>query len=112
MKIALLFPGYGSQFVGMAKELYNENRIVQEYFDEASNCLDTNFLKLCFASSEIEIGMMSHAYTSIFLVSSAIYALLKEAVYNQQWLRDLILVSIVHFLQRTVFLCLMVIFIE
>ncbi len=79
MKIALLFPGYGSQFVGMGKDLYNENRIVQEYFDEASNCLDINFIKLCFASSDIEVGMMNHAYTSIFLVSSAIYALLKEA---------------------------------
>ncbi len=79
MKIALVFPGYGSQFVGMGKELYNENRIIQEYFDEASSCLDTNFLKLCFASSELEIGMMAHAYTSIFLVSSAMYALLKEA---------------------------------
>lgn len=79
MKIALVFPGYGSQFVGMGKELYNENRIIQEYFDEASSCLDINFLKLCFASSEIEIGVMNHAYTSIFLVSSAIAALLKEA---------------------------------
>lgn len=79
MKIALLFPGYGSQFVGMGKELYNESRIVQEYFDEASNCLDINFVKLCFASSDLEISKMNHAYTSIFLLSSAIYALLKEA---------------------------------
>ena len=79
MKIALVFPGYGSQFVGMGKELYDQNRTVQEYFDEASSCLDINFLKLCFASSELEIGMMNHAYTSIFLVSSAISALLKEA---------------------------------
>lgn len=79
MKIALLFPGYGSQFIGMSKELYNENRIVQEYFDEASNCLDINFIKLCFASSDLEVSKMNHAYTSIFLVSSAIYALLKEA---------------------------------
>jgi [acyl-carrier-protein] S-malonyltransferase len=78
MKVALLFPGYGSQYVGMAKELYNDNRIVQEYFDEASSCLDINFIKLCFASSELEISTMTNAYTSIFLVSSAIYALLKE----------------------------------
>jgi len=79
MKIALLFPGYGSQYVGMAKELYNEHRTVQEYFDEASSCLDINFIKLCFASSDLEISKMNLAYTSIFLVSSAIYALLKEA---------------------------------
>jgi [acyl-carrier-protein] S-malonyltransferase len=79
MKIALLFPGYGSQFVGMGKDLYNEHRIVQEYFDEASSCLDINFIKLCFASSDLEVSSINNAYTSIFLLSSAIYALLKEA---------------------------------
>src|SRR3990170_5846802 len=78
MKIALLFPGYGSQFVGMGKELYDEYRIVQEYFEEASNCLNTNFVKLCFASSDVELGKMGNAYTSLFLVGSATYAVLKE----------------------------------
>lgn len=78
MKVALLFPGYGSQFVGMGKELYDEYRIVQEYFEEASNCLDINFVKLCFASSDAEISKMSNAYTSLFLIESALAALLKE----------------------------------
>jgi [acyl-carrier-protein] S-malonyltransferase len=78
MKIALLFPGYGSQFVGMGKELYDEYRVVQEYFEEASNCLNINFVKLCFASSDIELSKMVNAYTSLFLVGSSIYAVLKE----------------------------------
>jgi (acyl-carrier-protein) S-malonyltransferase len=78
MKIAFLFPGYGSQYVGMAKELYDEHRILQEYFDEASHCLDINFIKLCFASSEIDIDRMSNAYPAMFLVSSALVALLKQ----------------------------------
>jgi [acyl-carrier-protein] S-malonyltransferase len=75
---AYVFPGQGAQFVGMGKELYDEARIMQEYFEEASNCLDTNFVKLCFASSDIELARMSNAYPSIFLISSSIYALLKE----------------------------------
>ncbi len=78
MKIAVVFPGYISQFVGMGKDLYDENRIVQEYFEEASNCLNINFVKLCFASSDQELSKMQHAYPAIFLMSSAIYALLKE----------------------------------
>jgi len=78
MKIAILFPGYESQFVGMGKELYDEYRIVQEYFEEASNCLSSNFVKLCFASSDIELGKMSNAYPALFLVTSAIYALLRQ----------------------------------
>ncbi len=80
MKTALLFPGYGSQFIGMGKEFYNESRIVQEYFEQASNCLDINFVKLCFASSDIELGKMNRAYTTLFLIGGAISALLKEAV--------------------------------
>jgi [acyl-carrier-protein] S-malonyltransferase len=78
MKLGMVFPGYADQFVGMGKELYDESRIMQEYFDEASHCLDTNFLKLCFASSDTEISKMQYAHTALFLVSSSIYAHLAE----------------------------------
>ena len=78
MKIAIVFPGYGSQFVGMGKELYDEHRVIQEYFEEASNCLDKNFIKLCFASSDAELSRPINAYTATFLVSCALAALLKQ----------------------------------
>lgn len=79
MKIGMLFPGYGSQFVGMGKELYNHSRVVQEYFEEASNCLDRNFVKLCFASSDAELSKLTNAYPALFLVSVATAAACKEA---------------------------------
>lgn len=78
MKIAIVFPGFGSHYVGMAKDLYDEHRIVQEYFEEASSCLGTNVVKLCFASSEAELGKMANAQTAVFLISSAIYHLLVQ----------------------------------
>lgn len=78
MKIGMLFPGYGSQFVGMGKELYDDSRVMQEYFEEASNCLDVNFVKLCFASSDAELAQFHNAYPAIFLMSTSIAALLKE----------------------------------
>ncbi len=80
MKIGMVFPGYGSQFVGMGKELYDESRVMQEYFEEASNCLNINFVKLCFAASDAELARMENAYTALFLVSSAIGSLLKKEV--------------------------------
>lgn len=78
MKIGMLFPGYSSQFVGMGKELYDESRVIQEYFEEAYNCLNLNFIKLCFASSDAELSKVSNAYTSIFLLSTALFEFLKE----------------------------------
>ncbi len=79
MKIGILFPGYGSQFVGMGKCLYDESRIMQEYFETASNCLDVNFVKLCFASSEIELGHVTNAYVALLLINAALYSVLKDA---------------------------------
>lgn len=78
MKIALLFPGYGSQCVGMGKELYDEFRVVQDYFEEASNCLGINFVQLCFASSDARLSQVENAYISTFIVSSALAAVCKE----------------------------------
>lgn len=77
-KIGMIFPGQGSQSLGMGKELYDKHRVVQECFEEASNCLDQNFVRLCFASSERELRETANAQTSIFLVSAAIYSLLKS----------------------------------
>lgn len=76
MKIIFLFPGYGTQFVGMCKELYDSSRLVQEFFEEASNCLDINFVKQCFASSDTDLAAMVYAYPAIFLAGVSICALL------------------------------------
>ena len=78
MKTVLIFPGYGSQYVGMAKDLYDEHRLVQEYFEEASNCVGENFVKLCFASSEAELAGITNAYLSLFLVCCAIFDLISK----------------------------------
>ena len=78
MKIGMLFPGQGAQHLAMGKEIYDRERIVQEYFEEASTCLDQNFVRLCFASSEKELKETVNAQTSIFLLGASLYSLLKS----------------------------------
>lgn len=78
MNVVFLFPGYGGQFVGMGKDLYDEHRVLQEFFEEASHCLGINFVKLCFAASDSEIAQMPMSYPAIFLLSCALSALLAE----------------------------------
>jgi len=73
-----LFPGYGAQYVGMGKEFYDRYRIVQELFEEASNCLGINFVRLCFASSERELAEPLNAYLALFVVHAAIFTVLHE----------------------------------
>lgn len=85
MKIACIFPGFGSQYVGMGKDVYDNQRIVQEYFEEAYNCLDLNFVKLCFASSDEEISILENSLLGLFLVNSSLFALLKESGINPDW---------------------------
>ncbi len=78
MKIGIMFPGQGSQYLGMGKAFYDESRQAQELFEEAYYCLEKNFVRLCFASSEKELREAGNAQTAIFLVSSAIWKVLKE----------------------------------
>lgn len=78
MKVGVIFPGYGSQFVGMGKEFYDGSRTMQEHFDLASQCLGINFVKLCFASSDAEISELEKAYMVLFVTGLSIGDILKE----------------------------------
>lgn len=78
MKVGFFFPGYGCQFVGMAKDFYDNHRCMQEYFEEAYQCLDKNFVKLCFASSEQELSECENAYVSLYLVGISLAKILQE----------------------------------
>ena len=79
--VGVMFPGYGEQFVGMGKNLYDESRSVQDLFEQASMCLGINFVQLCFAASDFDISEIDKGYLSILLLEAAIYAeLAKEGL--------------------------------
>lgn len=76
-RIGVVFPGYGEQFIGMGKDLYDESRVVQELFEQAAGAVDINFVKLCFASSAEDIAAIPHAYVAIYLLECSLYEILR-----------------------------------
>ncbi|MBP9765468.1 acyltransferase domain-containing protein [Candidatus Babeliales bacterium] len=77
-RIGVVFPGYGEQFIGMGKDLYDELRIVQEFFEQAAGTAETNFVKLMFASSDEEISSIRYSYIAIYLYEASLYQVLHE----------------------------------
>lgn len=77
-RIGVVFPGYGEQFIGMGKDLYDELRIVQEFFEQAAGTAEINFVKLLFASSDEEISSIRYSYLAIYLVEASLYEVLSQ----------------------------------
>jgi len=86
MKIGALFPGQGSQFVGMGKDFYENSDIAREMFEEASDALKVDFKKLMFEEND-ELNKTEYTQPAILLYSSIAKRLFdennnKEIVFN------------------------------
>ena len=75
---AILFPGQGSQIVGMGSEFYNNFPIVKKLFTEADEILDFKISKIILEGPENELKLTQNAQPSILLVSYSIYFVLKN----------------------------------
>lgn len=77
-KAAFLFPGQGSQYVGMGKEFTREFPISMDVFEEANDILGFNIKKLCFDGPEDELVKTENAQPSILTTSIAILRILEQ----------------------------------
>lgn len=76
--LAFVFPGQGSQFVGMGKSLYEKYDYVREIFKTAEQVLDFDITKLIFEGPAEELQKTVNAQPAILTVSMAIYELIKR----------------------------------
>ncbi len=75
---ALLFPGQGSQIVGMGSEFYNNFDIVKKIFKDADEKLNYSLTKLILNGPEDQLQLTQNTQPSILTVSFSIFKVLKE----------------------------------
>ena len=77
-KTAFLFPGQGSQSVGMGEEFYREYDIVREIFDMTEDITRINLSKLCFKGPMEELTMTVNLQPAVTAVNLACLAVLEK----------------------------------
>ena len=77
-KIAFVYPGQGTQYVGMGKELYENNSKAKELFDKIFSSLDIDLKKVMFEGPEDLLKRTDYTQPAIVSLSLVLTELLKE----------------------------------
>ena len=75
---SVIFPGQGSQIVGMGKEFFEKHEIVKKLFKEADEILEFNLSKLILEGPKEELDLTANTQPAIFLISYSIFQVVKK----------------------------------
>jgi [acyl-carrier-protein] S-malonyltransferase len=78
MKIAFVFPGQASQYVGMGMDLYERSKLAREIFDMSEEILGFNLKKICFEGPEDELKQTRITQPAIFVHSFIVSRLIGD----------------------------------
>ena len=79
-KVALVFPGQGAQYVGMAKDIYDNNQTAKDIIDNACIALNMDLKNVMFEGSEDELSKTENTQPAIITHSIAILEALNEQI--------------------------------
>jgi [acyl-carrier-protein] S-malonyltransferase len=77
--IAYIFPGQGSQAVGMGKDLYENFGVSREVFEEADAALGFSLSEMCFSGSEADLQLTANTQPAILTTSVAAFRAMEES---------------------------------
>ena len=75
---SVIFPGQGSQLVGMGKDFFDKYALVRDLFKEADDTLDFSLSNLIFNGPKEDLDLTENTQPAIFLISYSIFKLIKE----------------------------------
>ena len=75
---SVIFPGQGSQLVGMGKDLHDKHSLIQDLFKEADDILGFSLSKLVLNGPKEGLDLTENTQPAIFLISHSIFKLIKE----------------------------------
>ena len=84
--VAFVFPGQGSQYVGMGKELADTFPICRQVFEEADDALGQKISRLCFDGPAEELQLTEHTQPAILAMSVAVCRLLTSRGYGSHYM--------------------------
>ncbi len=78
IKKAFVFPGQGSQYPGMGKDLYEKYPAARQAYEEADDALGFSLSKMCFEGSEEDLQLTENTQPAILATSVAAFRVLEE----------------------------------
>ncbi|HZI48010.1 MAG TPA: ACP S-malonyltransferase, partial [Pyrinomonadaceae bacterium] len=79
LRMALVFPGQGSQSPGMGKELAENFPVARQVFEEADDALDFAISRLCFDGPAEDLQLTENTQPAILTVSVAAFRAMQDA---------------------------------
>lgn len=80
MKKSILFPGQGSQYVGMGLDFYKNFKVARQTYQEVNEALKFNITDIIFNDSKGEINMTANTQPAIMTTGVAIFRVLQETI--------------------------------
>ncbi len=75
---SVVFPGQGSQTIGMGKDFFYNHKIVKELFNEADEALNMKLSKIILDGPKDELDLTINTQPAIFLISYSIFSVIKK----------------------------------